>query len=46
MVDLDTTFVKQFLDVTIGEPVAQVPADREDDHLGRKPEPGERRIRR
>jgi hypothetical protein len=34
---LDTPLGQQFLDVTVREPVAQGPADRDCDHLGRKP---------
>jgi hypothetical protein len=39
VVDLDTTFGQQLLDVAVGQAVAQVPADREHDHFGREPEP-------
>jgi hypothetical protein len=46
VVDLDATFDQQFLDVAIGEVVAQVSAHRYHDHVGREPEPGERRLRR
>jgi hypothetical protein len=42
MVDLDTPFGEQFLNVAIGQPVAQVPPDRHHDHLRWKPEPKER----
>ena len=42
MVDLDPAFEQEFLHVAVGEVVAQVPADRDDDHLGRKAEPSER----
>jgi hypothetical protein len=45
MVDLDTAFDQQFLDVAVGKAVAQVPANRHHDHLRREPEPGERRSR-
>jgi hypothetical protein len=34
------------LDVAVGQSVAQVPPHRHHDHLGREPEPGERRSRR
>jgi hypothetical protein len=46
VVDLDAAFDQQFLDIPVGQAVAQVPADRDHDHLGREPEPGERRPRR
>ena len=45
VVDLDATLGEEFLDVAIGQPVAQVPAHREHDHLGREPEAFERRAR-
>jgi hypothetical protein len=38
MVDVDAAFGEQLLDVSVGEAVAQVPADRHHDHLGRKTE--------
>lgn len=41
VVDLDAAFGEQFLDVAIGQPVAQVPAHRHHDHLGREPEASE-----
>jgi hypothetical protein len=37
---------QQLLDVAIGQPFAQVPAHCHRDHLGRKPEDGERGPRR
>jgi hypothetical protein len=43
VIDLDPAFDQQFLYVTVGQAVAQVPADRDHDHLSREPEPGERR---
>ena len=43
MVDLDAAFDDDFLEVTVGEPEPQVPAHRQQDHLGREPVPGERR---
>ena len=43
VVDDDAPLGQQLLDVSVGQPVAQVPADRDRDHLGREPEPGERR---
>jgi hypothetical protein len=33
VVDLDAAFDQQFLDVPIGQVVAQVPPDRDHDHL-------------
>jgi len=45
VVDLDPALSEEFFDVAIGEPVPQVPADGEDDDLGREPEPDERRAR-
>src|SRR5258705_7499771 len=44
VVDLDATLDQQFLHVAVREAVAQVPPDRDDDHLGREPEAGERRL--
>jgi len=44
VVDLDAAFGEEFLDVAVGQAVAQVPADRHDDHLGRKTEPGQTRL--
>jgi hypothetical protein len=46
VVDLDAAFGEQFLDVTVGESVAQVPANRDHDHVGWEPKDGERRPRR
>jgi hypothetical protein len=46
VVDLDPAFGQQFLHVAVRQAVSQVPADRDHDHLSRKPEPGERRPRR
>jgi hypothetical protein len=45
VVDLDPTFDQQFFHVAVGQVEPQVPADRDDDHLGREPEPGERGLR-
>jgi hypothetical protein len=45
-IDLDAVFGQQFLDVSIREAVAQVPADSDRDHLRREPEPGETRTAR
>jgi hypothetical protein len=41
VVDLDATFCEEFLEVAVGEPEAQVPPHRDQDHVGRKAEPGE-----
>jgi hypothetical protein len=43
VVDLDTALGQQLLHVPVGQAVAQVPADRDRDHLQREPEPGKRR---
>jgi hypothetical protein len=43
MIDLDPTLTQEFLDVAIRQPETQIPTDRQDDHLGRKPEALERR---
>jgi hypothetical protein len=43
VVDLDAAFGEQLLDVAIGQRKAQVPTDRQDDHIGREAEPGEGR---
>jgi hypothetical protein len=42
VVDLDTALGQQLLDVPIGQAVAEVPADRDRDHLRWEPEPDER----
>jgi hypothetical protein len=42
VVDLDAAFVEQFLDIALRQAVAQVPAHRHHDHLGRESEAGER----
>jgi hypothetical protein len=42
VVDVDAAFGEQFLDVAVGQSVAQVPAHRYHDYLGRKPESSER----
>jgi hypothetical protein len=39
VVDLDTALSEQLLDITVGQPEAQVPADRDDDAIGREPNP-------
>jgi hypothetical protein len=41
VVDLDAPFGEQLLDVTVRQPEAQVPADRENDHVGWEAEAGE-----
>jgi hypothetical protein len=41
MVDFDAAFGEQLLDVAVGEPEAQVPADRQDDHVWWEAEAGE-----
>jgi len=45
VVDLDAALGQQLLDVAVGEPEPEVPADRHDDHIGREAEAGERRPR-
>ena len=45
VVDLDPTLTEEFLDVSIGEPVPQIPAQGEDDDLRWEPEALERRTR-
>jgi len=39
VVHLDTAFGEQLLHVPVGQPEPQIPADRQRDHLRRKPEP-------
>jgi hypothetical protein len=39
VVDLDAPFGEQFLDVAVGQAEAQLPADRQHDHLGRERKP-------
>jgi hypothetical protein len=46
VIDLNTTLDQQFLNVAVGQVEPQVPADRDDDHLGREPESSKRRLRR
>jgi hypothetical protein len=41
MINGDAAFSPQLLNVPVGQSVAQVPADSQHDHVGRKPEPGE-----
>jgi hypothetical protein len=38
VVDLDTAFGQQFLHVSVGQAVAQIPAHRDRDDLGWEPE--------
>jgi hypothetical protein len=45
VIDLDAPLGDEFLKVAEGERVAQVPAHRENNDLGREPEPLERRSR-
>jgi hypothetical protein len=41
VVDLDPALGEQFLDIAIGQAEAQVPADRQHNHIGWEPEAGE-----
>jgi hypothetical protein len=41
VVDLDAAFGQQLLDVAVGEPEPELPADRQHDHLGWEAEDGE-----
>jgi hypothetical protein len=41
VIDSDAALGQQFLDVPVGQSVAQVPADRDRDHLPREPEASE-----
>jgi hypothetical protein len=43
VVDLDPALGEQFLDVAIGQPEAQLPANRQHDHVGWKAEASEGR---
>ena len=43
VINADTPFGEEFFEITIRQPVAQVPAHREHDHLRWEPEPCERR---
>jgi hypothetical protein len=45
VVDLDAAFDQELFDVTVGQAVAQVPADRDGDDLGWEAEAGEGRPR-
>jgi len=42
VIDLDPTLGQQLLEVPVGQAVPQVPANRQQDHLWREPEPCER----
>jgi hypothetical protein len=39
VVDLDTALGEQLLDIAVGQPEAQVPADSDNDDIGRNPNP-------
>lgn len=39
VIDLDPAFTEEFLDVAVGEPIPEIPADGEDDDLRREPDP-------
>ena len=43
VIDVDAALSQEFLDVSVGQAVAEIPADGEQDHLAREPEPSERR---
>ena len=43
VVHFDPALNQEFFDISEGESVSEIPAHRERDHLGREPEPGERR---
>jgi hypothetical protein len=45
VVDPDAALGQQLLDVAVGEPEPEVPADRHNDHIGWEAEAGERRPR-
>ena len=42
VINQDAPLGEQFLDVAVGQSVAEIPPDRDRDHIGREPEPGER----
>jgi len=42
VVNFNAAFGEQFYDVSVREAEAEVPADGQDDHVGREPEAGER----
>jgi hypothetical protein len=41
VVDLDPALSEELLDITVGQAEVQVPADSDDDDIGREPESGE-----
>ena len=41
VINLDPTFGQQFFDVSVGQSISQVPADRQQDDIRRKPEASE-----
>ena len=45
VIDGDVALGQQFLDIAVGQPVPQIPADRDGDHLPREPEAGKDRVR-
>jgi hypothetical protein len=45
VIDGDAALGQEFLDIAVGQSVAQLPADRDRDHLTRKPEASEHRRR-
>ena len=42
VVNLDSTLGEELFDIAIRKAEPQVPPNREDDHIGREPEPGKR----
>jgi hypothetical protein len=38
VIDLDAALGEQLLDVTVGQAIAQIPADRDRDYLTREPD--------
>jgi hypothetical protein len=42
VIDFDAAFGEEFFDVAVRQPVAEIPAHRRQDHVGREPEAGER----
>jgi len=40
---LDSAFDEELLEIALGQAEPQVPAHRQENHLGREPEPSERR---
>jgi len=45
VIDGDAALGQEYLDIAVGQSVAQIPADRDRDHLTRKPEASEHRRR-